>query len=183
VSLLPWLLDWPPSRRSVAVFVVVTAVSVGTVVGFGGVVDRPDEGNVTVEAVDVTVALNDEVSYPEGGDGSVQTCLASGTPGDSVSVTGDVIVDVPEPDGLRPAGERRLNVTVSLAHTDETTAGTVEGPGTETHDVFWILEDDESLTAGDNETIQVWVSEDGTPVANATRTVPVEEGSRTYDCD
>lgn len=187
VSPLPWLLNWPPGRRAIAVFLVVTAFSVGTIALFGGVGDRSDPANVTVESVDVDVALNDEFSYPDGADdadGSVQTCLASGTPGDSISVLGDVTVRVPAAsDGDRWGDdERRLNVSVSLAHATESTTDSVEGPGTETSDVFWILDDDESLAVGENATVQVRVLEDGARVANATRRVTVRNGSRTYDC-
>lgn len=181
MSLLPWLLDWPPSRATVAVFLLVTAFSLGTIAVLGDDIDRSEAENVTVEEIDVAVALNDEVDYPEGESGTVQTCLASGTPGDSVSVLGDVVVEIPAEEGWS-TGDRRLAVTVSLGHTDESTSGTVTGPGRDTHDVFWVLEDDETLAVGDTETVQVRIEEAGSTVASATETVTVRNDSRTYDC-
>jgi len=182
VNLLPWLLDWPPSPATIAVFVVLTTLSIGTLVVFGGAVDDGTDENVTVEEVDLTVALNDELSFPDGENGTVQTCMASGTPGDSISVLGDVVVEIPPDSGRGYAAERSATVEVSLAHTDETTTATVEGPGRETMDVFWILEDDETLSVGDTETVQVRVRIDGSRVTRATRNVTVQEGSRSYDC-
>jgi hypothetical protein len=182
VNPLPWLLDWPPSPAKVVFFVVVTTFSVGTLVLFGGaVVDDETNENVTVEEIDLTVKLNDEMSFPEGGNGTVQTCMASGTPGDSISVLGDVAVEIP-PDSRGYPADRTATVEVSLAHTEETTTDTVDGPGRETMDVFWLLDDDETLSVGDTETVQVWVRIDGTKVASTTRNVTVEEGTRNYDC-
>ena len=178
---LPWLLDWPPTPAKVVFFVVVTTFSVGTLVLFGGVVDDETSENVTVEEIEVTVALNDEFSFPESDNGTVQTCMASGTPGDSISVLGDVAVEIP-PDSRGYPADRTATVEVSLAHTEETTTDTVEGPGRETMDVFWILDDDETLSVGDTEAVQVRVRIDGSTVASATRNVTVREGNRTYDC-
>lgn len=177
MNVLPWLLNWPPSRGAVAAFLLLTAFSAGTLVLFGGVTDQMTQENVTVDASDVAVRLNDEQSYPDTGDG-VQTCLASGTPGDSVSVQGDVVLDVPA-----EMDDERLTVVVSLAHTAETTTDTVEGSGREYADVFWVFEDDETLAAGENATLEVTVSTDSETVARATRSVRVEADSRTYDCE
>lgn len=182
MSLLPWLLDWPPSRGSIAVFLVVTAFSVGTIVVLGGGLVQPDDGPVTVEDVDVSVTLNDEIEYPPGANGTVQKCVASGPPGDSVLVRGAVVVDVPVEDRWAASGDRQVAVTVSLAHTDETTTETVTGPGRITRDVFWLLEDDETLSVNGTATVQVRVKESGSTVANATETVPVREGTRHYEC-
>lgn len=182
MSLLPWLLEWPPSRGSIALFVVVTALSVGTIVVLGGGFVGPEAGPVTVESIDVSVTLNDEVEYPPGANGSVQTCVASGPPGDTVLVRGDVVVDVPAEDRWTTSGERPVAVTVSLAHTDEATTETVTGPGRETRAVFWLLEDDESLSVNGTATVQVRVQEAGSTVANGTETVAVQEGTRHYDC-
>lgn len=181
MSLLPWLLDWPPSKATVAVFLLVTALSLGTIAVLGDDIERSEPENVTVEDVDVSVALNDDFEYPEGESGSVQTCRASGTPGDSVSVLGDVVVEIPPEEGWS-SGDRRLSVTVSLAHTNESTSGTVTGPGRDTHDVFWVLEDDETLSVGDTETVQIRIEEGGATVANATESVTVRNGTRTFDC-
>lgn len=181
MSPLPWLLEWPPSRGAVAVFLVVTACSLGTIAVLGDDIDRSDGGNVTVEEIDVAVALNDDFDYPEGERGAVQTCLASGTPGDSVSVLGGVVVDIPPENGWS-TDDRRLAVTVSLAYTNESTSGTVTGPGRDTHDVFWVLDDDETLEVGDTETVQVRVEAAGSTVASATESVTVQNDSRTYDC-
>jgi hypothetical protein len=81
IGVLAWILDWPPSRGSVALFLILTAVSAGTQVVFQDLAaDDPDE-NGTVEATDLTVGLNDEIELPDGGNGSVLTCMGIGTPG------------------------------------------------------------------------------------------------------
>ena len=123
MDVLPWLLDWPPSRAAVATFLVLTAVSVGTLIAFGGVTDEITRENVTVDATDVSVRLNDEGAVPDLGEG-VQTCLASGTPPDSVAVIGDVTVAVPAEGTRNYPGEGPLTVAVSLAHTDQDIAAT-----------------------------------------------------------
>jgi len=81
------------------------------------------------------------------------------------------VVDVPAGWNRDRAGGERPVVVVGLAHTDETTAEPVEGTGTGqvTVDVFWILDDDETLS-GDS------------TVASTTRAVTVENDSRSYDC-
>ena len=180
MSPLPWLLDWPPSRAALAAFLLLTALSSGTVLLFGGGFDDGASETVTVESTDLTVRLNDGVDYPDATNGSVQTCVAVGTPGDSVSVLGDVTVDVPPERGL--AGDRHLTVAVSLGHTDATDTGTIEGPGTVTRDVFWVFADDETLSVGDTARLQIRVRSEGETVANATREVTVENGTRSFDC-
>jgi hypothetical protein len=180
VNLLPWLLDWPPRRGTVAVFLLLTAASAGTLVLFGGFEDDVAGDDVTVESADVVVRLNDDVDFPET-NGSVQTCLASGTPGDSVSVVGDVTVHVPADRGR--FGARSLTVEVSLAGVEGTTTDAVSGTGTEVSDVFWVFEDDETLSVGDAVTLRVRVRSEGETVAAATRNVTVERGTRSYDCE
>lgn len=179
MNLLPWLLDWPPKGRTVVLFLVVTAASVGTLLLFAPVTEQATDGNVTVETADLTVRLNDERSLPESDGGGVQTCIASGTPGDSISVIGDVDVDVPA--GHDAARADELTVVVSMAHTDETTSGTVESTGGQ-YDVFWLFADDETLSAGDTAELRIRVRADGETVTTATRSVVVEADSRTYDC-
>jgi hypothetical protein len=181
MDLLPWLLDWPPSRGAVAAFLVLTAASVGTLVAFGGVTDEITRENVTVDATDVSVRLNDEGGIPDLGEG-VQTCLASGTPPDSVAVIGDVTVTVPAEGTRNYSGSGPVTVAVSLAHTDETTTETVEGSGEATRDIFWIIEDDETLSVGGTATLQVRVQSGDSTLAETTRTAPVENGTRSYDC-
>lgn len=60
MNLLPWLLDWPPKRRTIVAFLLVTAVSVGTLLVFAPLTDQLRTENVTVETADLTVRLNDE---------------------------------------------------------------------------------------------------------------------------
>lgn len=182
MNVLPWLLDWPPNRASVAVFLVLTAFSVGTLVLFGGVTDEITSENVTVEATDLSVRLNDDIDFPDAANGTVQKCLASGTPGDSILVVGDVTVDVPADWDAGSAGDPRVTLVMSLAHTEETTTETVSGTGRATSRVFWVLNDDETLSAGDTVRFQVRVRADGSTVANATRAVTVQNDSRSYDC-
>lgn len=178
MNLLPWLLRWPPRRSAVLVFVLFTVVSAGSIVVFGGELTE-SSGNVTVEGREFTVRLNDEQSWPENEGGGVQTCLASGTPGDSLSVIGTVAVDVP-PDH-RARSEGGLTVVVGMAHTEETTSGELDAAGGQ-YDVFWLLDDDETLSSGDTARIEIAVRSAGETVATVTESVPVEADSRTYDC-
>jgi hypothetical protein len=183
MNVLPWLLDWPPSPAAVGVFLLVTAFSVGTLVLFGGVTGDLTSENVTVAATDITVRLNDDYDFPDTGNGSVQTCLGVGTPGDSISVLGDVTVDIPAGRDPDSTGEGPLTVVVSLAHTEEATTQTVERTGNVTVDVFWLLDDDETLSVGDTTRLQIYVRAGAETLADATREVTVEEGSRSYECD
>lgn len=179
MNLLPWLLRWPPRRSAVAVFLLVTVVSAGSVLLLGGGLLASSSGNVTVEETDLTVRLNDEQSLPESENGSVQTCLASGTPGDSISVIGTVGVDVP-PDH-RARSEGGLAVVVELVDVGETTSGSLDAAGGQ-YDVFWLLEDDETLSAGDSAELAIRVRSAGETVAAANESVVVEADSRNYDC-
>lgn len=178
MNVLPWLLDWPPHPLTVVVFLLVTAFSVGTLVLFGGVVDDASTDEVTIDAVDVTVRLNDEFQFPDSENGSVQTCLATGTPGDSISILGDVTVDIPHDFDTWP-----LVVDVSLASIGETTTTNVDETGTQRIDVFWLVDDDETLSVGDTATLDVRVRADGETITDTTRELTVQNDTRTYDCD
>ncbi|NHN60268.1 MULTISPECIES: hypothetical protein [Halorussus] len=182
MNVLPWLLDWPPRPATVVAFLLLTAFSAGTLALFGGVTDEMTGENVTVEAVDLTVRLNDDGTIPDVGNGTVQTCLASGTPGDRISVLGDVTVAVPVEGYEDAVDDRRLRVVVRLAPTGETVVKSVEHTGRTTHDVFRVLEDDETLSVGDAARVDVRVRTDESVLADATREVTVENGSRSYDC-
>jgi hypothetical protein len=176
VNLLPWLLSWPPSRRTVVGALVLTAFSAGTLVLFDSPADETS-AEVSVERVDLSVGLNDETDLPDADSGTVLTCLSSGTPGDAVSVVGDVVVEVP-PD----PGHDRLRLVVSLAHTDATTTTPLDDTGTVTASVFWLLDDDETLSPGGTATVQLRVRGDDGTLATATRQRPVEPDSRSHDC-
>jgi len=175
-DVLPWLLDWPPSRRTIAVFLVVTVASLGTIVIFGGMVDTQSDGNLTVADAELSVRLNDETDLPDT-NGTVEGCLSSGTPGDHLSVLGDITVNVP-----RDRGDTRREVVLQLAHRQNRTVGTIEDQGNVTTDVFLLLEDDETLSVGDSTTVDIRVQEQGTTVAATALPVTVENGSRSYDC-
>lgn len=176
VDILPWVLSWPPSRRTVAVFLLVTAASVGTIALLGGVPDIRSDGNITVSDVDVSVRLNDDPESPDT-NGTVQTCIGSGTPGDHLSVLGEVTVRVPP--GRQ--GDARA-VVLWLDDTHNRTLGTIDETGSVTKDVFWLVEDDERLSVGDTTTVEARVRGGGTTVASRTLSVPVENGTRSYDC-
>jgi hypothetical protein len=95
-------------------------------------------------------------------------------------VVGNVLVHVPSGDAWN--GRERLTVVVSLAHTGEATTTTIEGTGRETARIFWLLNDDETLSAGETTQLQIRVRSEGETLARTTRTVTVENDSRTYDC-
>lgn len=159
-----------------------STLSVGTIAMMGGVADDPASENVTVEDIDLAVSLNDEASYPGGANGTVQTRLASGTPSDSVSILGDVVVDVPGSDNRGRSSGRQLRVTVNLTEMSETTSQSVTGTGGVRSDVSWLIDDDETLAVGDMVTLRVTVHDERGRVATATDNVTVQEDSRTYDC-
>ncbi|WEL16944.1 hypothetical protein SVXHr_0765 [Halorhabdus sp. SVX81] len=179
---LPWLLDWPPSRGTIAVFVVLTAFSVGTLVLFGGVTDEATAENVTIESTDLTVRLNDEVTFPDVENDSVQTCMGYGTPGDSISVLGDVSVRIPAERTRTDARAERLTLAVSIDHTAERTTQPLTRTGDVTTDVFWILDDDETLAVNETAGVEISVLSGNSTVANSTTSIPVKKGTRTYDC-
>jgi len=179
VNLLPWLLDWPPRPASVLAFLLLTAFSVGTLVLFAPVTDRINPDEATVEASNVSVHLNDEVTMPDTENGTVATCVASGTPGDHLTVRADVLVETPMDDG----GDSPYDVEVSIGTDSKTTTEPVRQTGRERVSVFWVARDDESLSVGDTADVRVRLRESGTVVDTATRAVTVEEGSRSYDCE
>jgi hypothetical protein len=175
-EILPWLLNWPPSRWTIAVFLVVTAASLGTIAVLGGPTLTQSDGNVTVHDVDLSIRLNDDVTIPDT-DGTVNGCLGSGTPGDHLSVRGEVTVSIPA-----ARSDAAQAVVLQLNGSMNRTVATIERAGNVTNDVFWVLEDDETFSVGDNTTVEVRVQEQGTTVASRTLSVPVENGSRSYDC-
>lgn len=175
-DILPWLLHWPPSRRMIAVFLVVTAASLGTIVVLGGVTDTQSGGNITVSDINLSIRLTDDTAFPDT-NGTVETCLGSGTPGDHLSVLGEITVRIP------PAHNGNTQaIVLELNRTWNRTVGTVGDQGSVTKDVFWLLEDDETLSVGDTTTMEIHVQERGTTVTSRTLSMPIENGSRSYDC-
>jgi hypothetical protein len=159
----------------VVAFLVVTAFSAGTLALFGGVTDEAAGEEIAVESTELTVRLNDEITVPDT-NGTVQTCVASGTPGDRILVRGEVGVQVPND------REQPPELVVSLAHTEASTTSRIERTGRVEHSVFWLLEDDETLSVGDTAQVEISVRSGGSTVASTTRAVTVEEASRSYDC-
>lgn len=175
MNLLPWLLNWPPRPMTVVVFFLITVGSFIGLLVFGGGIDSVGYDEVSIDAADVSVLLNDEHTYPEEANGSVQTCFASGPPGDSISVRGDVDLTV-------PASEESLLLSVSLAHTSEEWTHRVSRAGDISVDVLWVFEDDEQLEVGETIPVEIRLSDEDTTVANRTADLVVANGSRTYDC-
>lgn len=139
------------------------------------------EDNVTVAVDGVDLRLNDELDLPPT-NGSVETCVASGTPGDSVSLLGDVIVTIP-PDRLPDVGESDPRVVFTLEALDATRRDRIDPAGATSLDLFWILDDDETLSVGAETTLTIRVeTADGEPLRETTRTLTVRDGERTYDC-
>jgi len=176
IDILSWLLNRPPSRRMIAVFLVVTVASIGTIAVLGGVTDTQSEENITISDVDLSIRLNDDTEYPDT-NGAVETCLGSGTPGDHLSVLGEITVSIPA-----AHSDDTQAVVLQLNQTKNRTVGTIEGQGSVTNNVFWVLEDDETLSVGNTTTVEVHVREQGASVASRTFSVPVKNGSRSYDC-
>jgi hypothetical protein len=126
------------------------------------------------------VRLNDEIDLPPA-NGSVETCVASGTPGDSVSLFGDVIVTI-LPGRLPDVGESDPRVMFTLETLDATRRDRIDPAGATSLDLFWILDDDEMLSVGTETTLTIRVeTADGEPLRETTRTLTVRDGERTYD--
>lgn len=175
MRILPWFLNWPPRPTTIAVVLLLT---VGSVVGlgvFGGDIDSITRDEASIEAPTLSVALNDDHTYPDGTNGSVQTCFASGPPGDSILVSGDVDLTI-------PATEESARLVVSLDHTAEQWTERVSRRGELSVDILWVLEDDERLDVGDRVTVEIHLEDGDTTIANRSEDVVVENGSRTYDC-
>lgn len=169
MATLPWLLDWPP-RLSVLV------ITVGSVTGlllFGGGIDTVTSEEASIDAAPLSVSLTDEHSYPDAANGSVQTCFASGPPGDCISVNGEVNLTV-------PATDESLLLAVGLT-SDEWTHR-VSRAGAVSVDGLWRFEDNRALKVGNPIVAEIRLRDGGTSVANRTTTVVVENASRSYDC-
>jgi hypothetical protein len=179
VNLLPWLLDWPPRPASVLAFLLLTAFSVGTLVLFAPVTDQINPDEPTVEASNVSVHLNDEITIPDMENDTVTTCVASGTPGDHLTVRADILVETP----MEGGDDSPYDIEVSIGDDSKTTTEPIQQTGRERVDIFWVVRDDESLTVGGTADIHVRLRESGTVVATTTRSVTVEKGRRSYDCE
>ena len=121
---------------AIDVSLLVTGFSVGTLALLGGSIDERADETAAVEVVDLSVRLDDEHDVPDAGNGTVQTCIGVGTPGDHVSMPGDVTVDVPAAANRKSFGERGLLVEVSFAHTTATVGGT--GRRTTESSGYWL---------------------------------------------
>ncbi|MFC7228775.1 hypothetical protein N0B31_15300 [Salinirubellus salinus] len=138
-----------------------------------------DEASVATD--DLDLRLNDEFSPPST-NGTVQTCIASGTPGDSVSLLGDALVTLPQERGLE-LGAADARVVFTLRALDATRTERVDPEGTTDVSLFWILEDDETLSVGEETTLGIRVEmADGELLLETSRTLTVREGTRRYDC-
>ncbi|WP_267643624.1 hypothetical protein [Haloarchaeobius amylolyticus] len=172
-------------------YVIVTLLLVGLLVGAIAIVgvigvdtSRFAVTDAAVNETDLSVRLNDEFDLPESENESVMTCTSSGTPGDSIGVYGTVTVTVPTDDDDGLAGDDPYEVELALTEVGETTTKGVDGSGRRaTARFFWILEDDETLEVGQTTTMRIRVLDGGETIAEETRQVTVEEGSRTFDCD
>ncbi|WP_255152907.1 hypothetical protein [Halorarius halobius] len=179
MNVLPWLLNWPPRPGAVIAFLFVTAFSVGTLVLFTPVTDQINPDEATVEASNVSVYLNDEITMPDIENGTVATCVASGTPGDHLTVRADILVETP----MEGSNTSPYDIEVSLGNGSMTTTEPVQQTGRERVDVFWVVSDDESLSVGDTADIHIRLRDSDSVVATATRAVTVEKTRRSYDCE
>lgn len=167
-------------RRTTRPFALACAVAILALFGVGlllaGGFAVEDGASATITDTDLRLSLNDAEGIPDVGNGT-QTCIASGTPRDTVSVLGDVTVRV---EG--EAGATRT-LALSLAGTNVTHSAAIRETGTESVDVFWLDRDPETFAVGETVTLRLQVREGDRVLANATRTLPVHNGSQTFDCD
>lgn len=146
---------------------------------FAPVTDQINPDEATVEASNVSVHLNDEITIPDMEDDTVATCIASGTPGDHLTIRADILVETPMEDG----DDSPYDVEVSIGNDSKTTTEPIQQTGRERVDIFWVARDDESLSVGDTADIRIRLRESGTVVDTATRAVTVTKGRRSYDCE
>jgi hypothetical protein len=179
VDLLPWLLDWPPRRATIAIFLVVTVFSVGTLVLFAPVTDQINPDEATIEVTNVSVQLNDDITIPEGDNGTVQECVSSGIPGDHLAVRADVSITTP----LEESDDSPYDLEVVVRDSAQRTTESIEQTGREQTDLFWVVSDDESLSVGETAEMRFRLRKSGTVVDNVTRIATVQNGTRSYDCD
>lgn len=179
VNLLPWLLNWPPRPASIIAFLFLTAFSVGSLVLFAPITDQINPDESTIEASNVSVQLNDEITMPDIENDTVATCIASGTPGDQLTVRADILVETPMEDGE----DSTYDVEVIIGDNLQTTTEPIQQTGREQVDLLWTVRDDESLSVGSTADIRIRLRESGAIVDTATRTVTVKKATRSYDCE
>ncbi|MCT9098146.1 hypothetical protein [Haloarchaeobius sp. HME9146] len=160
----------------------VILVGAGAWVTFTGPGPQVSDSDATIDRTDLSVRLNDEWDLPESANDSVQTCITSGTPGDSIGVYGTVTVTVPVQDGFDRA-DHDYQVVMTLVDVGETTTKTGDYSGRETVRFFWIVEDDETLAVGETTTVRIRVRDGPEVLAESTQNVVVEEGDQTFDCE
>jgi hypothetical protein len=179
MDLLPWLLNWPPRRATIAIFLLVTAFSVGTLVLFAPVMDQINPDEATIEVTNVSIQLNDNITIPEGGNGTVQECVSSGIPGDHLAVRADISITTP----MEESDDSPYDFDVVVLDSAQRTTESIDQTGRDQADLFWVVSDDESLSVGETAEVQFRLRKSGTVVDNVTRVVTVQNGTRSYDCD
>lgn len=94
---------------------------------FAPITDQISPDQATVEVSNASVHLNDEIKIPDPENGTVAKCIASGTPGDHLTVRADVIVETPLEDG----DDATYDVKVSIVDDTKTTTEPVRRTGRE----------------------------------------------------
>jgi hypothetical protein len=125
----------------------------------------------TIESLSLDLALNDEFAddYPDAGNGTV-TCTSVGPPADTVQVRLDATVADNGEGGSEPAV---YVVAVRVGDREGTTDVRVPSGGRESVRTLLLIEDDETVTAGETATVSVALRREGETDDSTTRTVPV----------
>jgi hypothetical protein len=76
---------------------------------------------------------------------------------DTISIIGIVTLEIPHASSLQGSEGQELVLVVSSAHTDETMTKPVSRTGRVQTQVFGVLEDDETLSPGETETLELRV--------------------------
>ncbi len=164
MNVLPWLLNWPPSKRQVLLVLGVNALLLGGLVAVGAPFLAAMDTEASVESANLTLELNDEWDVPDTGNGT-RTCLSVGVPPDTLRLTGSVTVA-----NASDAG----TLALSLPETGDRTMTPIAGGRERVSATF---ADDETLAVGDRTAVVARVLADGKPVANATTNLTVENGT------
>ncbi|WP_435332945.1 hypothetical protein [Haloarchaeobius sp. TZWWS8] len=91
---------------------------------FGGVA-----GEGSIEEVDLSVRLNDDMDMPGDGTASSYTCTSAGTPGDMVGTYGSVHVSTPLNRHHWPRTDADYVLEVTLVESGKSTTESVSGVG------------------------------------------------------
>lgn len=157
--------------------VLACVLTFATIAGLGLLALGIGGGAASIEEASVRVTLNDELTGEglDTGEDGVATCTTVGPPPDHLSVSLDGTIDSPTDAGYDATATYDLVVRLGNA-TDRRQVRVGEG-ASEHLTVPFLLEDDETVTPGDEATVTVSLVHDGRTVDAVERTATVRESN------